>query len=115
MLWTSSLDAEPTFDPADDWQLTKTLHSYQASKFQTELVCAELEQRTLAAQRGSGARDLAELVAPAGEIHHLTVSPGVVATNMSALLNIWIPCYQYLMFAVFWLVRHSPPSARVLF
>ena len=44
----SSLDAEPTFDPADDWQLTKTLHSYQASKFQTELVCAELEQRTLA-------------------------------------------------------------------
>ena len=107
----SSLDAEPTFNPADDWQLTKTMHSYQASKFQTELIGAELEERTLEAQVTGRAGSLPELVAPAGEIHHLIVSPGVVATNMSSLLNIWIPYYRYLMLAVFWLVRflaHSP-------
>ena len=99
VLWMSSLDAEPAFDPVSDWQLTKTYHSYQASKFQTELICAELEERTLEAQVAGRAQSMSELVAPAGEIHHLTVSPGVVATNMSTLLNIWIPYWQWLMFA----------------
>ena len=108
----SSLDAEPEFDPKDDWQLTKTMHSYQASKFQIELVATELERRTLEAQETGRASSMSELVAPHGEIHHFVVSPGVTATNMSSLLNIWIPYYRYLMLAVFWLVRslaHSPP------
>ncbi len=104
----SSLDAEPAFDPKDDWQLTKTTHSYQASKYQAELICSELEKRTLEAQETGRASSLSELVAPHGEIHHQISSPGITATNMSALLNIPIPGWRYLMLAAFFLV--SPPS-----
>ncbi|KAI0716004.1 hypothetical protein C8T65DRAFT_642505 [Cerioporus squamosus] len=105
VLWMSSLDAEPEFDPSDDWQLTKTMHSYQASKFQTELIAAELERRTLEAQETGRASSMPELVAPHGEIHHLVVSPGVIATNMSSLLNIPIPGWRWLMITAFYVVR----------
>ncbi|KAI0743762.1 hypothetical protein C8Q80DRAFT_858877 [Daedaleopsis nitida] len=105
VLWMSSIDAEPAFDPKDDWQLTKTLHSYQASKFQTELICSELEKRTLEAQETGAASSMKELIAPNGEIHHLIVSPGIVATNMSSLLNIPLWGWRYLMIAAFFLVR----------
>ncbi|TBU37237.1 hypothetical protein BD309DRAFT_974457 [Dichomitus squalens] len=105
VLWMSSLDAEPEFDPADDWQLTKTYHSYQASKFQIELIVSELEKRTIEAQETGRASSLGETVAPHGEIHHLIVSPGITSTNMSSLLNIWIPGWRYLMIASFWIVR----------
>ncbi len=107
VLWMSSLDAEPEFDPSDDWQLTKTMHSYQASKFQIELIAAELERRTLEAQETGRASNMSELVAPHGEIHHLVVSPGVTATNMSSLLNIPIPGWRWLMLTAFFLVRSS--------
>lgn len=108
VLWMSSLDAEPTFDLEDDWQLTKTLHSYQASKFQTELICSELEKRTREAQQNGHASSMQELVAPDGEIHHLITSPGITATNMSSLLNIPIPGWRYLMLTAFFLVRTQP-------
>ncbi|KAH9939356.1 uncharacterized protein BXZ73DRAFT_43814 [Epithele typhae] len=110
VLWMSSLDAEPSFDPADDWQLTKTVHSYQASKWQVDFLCHALEQRAIRLQAAGGDERRAgvsfpELVAPSGEIHHVTISPGVVATSMSALLKIPIPGYQWLMLAAFWVVR----------
>ena len=105
VLWMSSLDAEPTFNPADDWQLTKTMHSYQASKFQIELIATELERRTLEAQETGRASSMSELVAPHGEIHHFVVSPGVTATNMSSLLNIPLPGWRWLMLTAFFLVR----------
>ncbi|KAI9061931.1 hypothetical protein FKP32DRAFT_1612868 [Trametes sanguinea] len=104
VLWMSSLDAEPTFDLDEDWQLTKTLHSYNASKFQIELICAELERRTLEAEAGR-APAMPELVAPHGEVHHYVVSPGITSTNMSALLNIPIPGWRYLMLTAFIIVR----------
>ena len=105
VLWMSSLDAQPLFNLEDDWQLTKTYHSYQASKFQIELIACELEKRTLEAQESGRASSLEETVAPHGEIHHLIVSPGITSTNMSSLLNIWIPGWRYLMIAAFWTVR----------
>ncbi|CDO76590.1 hypothetical protein BN946_scf184868.g4 [Trametes cinnabarina] len=105
VLWMSSLDAEPTFDPKDDWQLTKTLHSYNASKFQIELICAELEKRTREAAAGRAPSTMSELVAPHGEVHHYVVSPGITSTNMSALLNIPIPGWRCLMLAAFFIVR----------
>ncbi|PIL26432.1 hypothetical protein GSI_12190 [Ganoderma sinense ZZ0214-1] len=105
VLWMSSLDSEPVFDPKDDWQLTKTYHSYQASKFQIDLIASELEKRTVEALEAGRVSSMEETVAPHGEIHHLIVSPGIISTNMSSLLNIWIPGYQYLMAVAFWLVR----------
>ena len=106
----SSLDAEPAFDPTDDWQLTKTYHSYQASKFQIELIASELEKRTIEAQETGRAASLGKTVAPRGEIHHLIVSPGIISTNMSLLLNIWVPGWRYLMLTAFWIVRPPSPS-----
>ena len=108
VLWMSSLDSEPVFDPKDDWQLTKTHHSYQASKYQIDLIASELEKRTVEAQETGRASTLEETVAPHGEIHHIIISPGITSTNMSALLNIWIPGWRYLMVAAFWIVRLFP-------
>ncbi|KAI0324811.1 hypothetical protein GY45DRAFT_1313202 [Cubamyces sp. BRFM 1775] len=105
VLWTSSLDAEPLFDPKEDWQLTKTMHSYNASKYQIELICSELERRTVEAEEEGRASSWPELVAPHGEFHHYIVSPGITSTNMSTLLNIPIPGWRYLMLAAFWIVR----------
>ncbi|KAL7278441.1 hypothetical protein ACG7TL_007438 [Trametes sanguinea] len=104
VLWMSSLDAEPSFDLNEDWQLTKTLHSYNASKFQIELICAELERRTLEAEAGR-VPAMPELVAPHGEVRHYIVSPGITSTNMSTLLNIPIPGWRYLMLTAFVIVR----------
>lgn len=100
VIWMSSLDSEPIFDLKEDWQLTKTMHSYNASKFQIELIVAELERRTL-----EGAPSIPDVSAPNGEFHHYIVSPGITATNMSTLLNIPIPGYRYLMLAAFYIVR----------
>ncbi|OSD03881.1 hypothetical protein PYCCODRAFT_1434279 [Trametes coccinea BRFM310] len=104
VLWMSSLDAEPSFDLDQDWQLTKTLHSYNASKFQIELICAELERRTLEAEAGR-APAMPEVIAPHGEVRHYIVSPGITSTNMSTLLNIPIPGWRYLMLTAFVIVR----------
>ncbi|KAI0669094.1 hypothetical protein C8Q78DRAFT_978735 [Trametes maxima] len=104
VLWMSSIDSEPLFDPKDDWQLTKTLHSYHASKFEIEAVSSELERRTIETEEQGGS-SRADLVAPHGEFHHYIVSPGITSTNMSTLLNIPIPGWQYLMLAAFWFVR----------
>ncbi|EIW56997.1 uncharacterized protein TRAVEDRAFT_73290 [Trametes versicolor FP-101664 SS1] len=100
VIWMSSLDSEPIFDLKEDWQLTKTMHSYNASKFQIELIVAELERRTF-----EGAPSIPDVSAPNGEFHHYIVSPGITATNMSTLLNIPIPGYRYLMLAAFYIVR----------
>ncbi|KAM5539663.1 hypothetical protein V8D89_006772 [Ganoderma adspersum] len=85
VIWMSSLVAAPLFDPIDDWQLTKTLHSYEASKFQIDLVASELERLTLEASATSSSQPA--FVSANGAVHHLISSPGVVATNMMDLLG----------------------------
>ncbi|KAI0820494.1 hypothetical protein BC628DRAFT_1422829 [Trametes gibbosa] len=105
VLWMSSLDAEPTFDPKEDWQLTRTKNSYNASKYQIDLICAELGRRTLQAMCDGPTSSSPDVVAPCGEFHHYIVSPGITPSNMSALLNIPIPGWRYLMLAVFYIVR----------
>ena len=104
----SSIDAMPSFDPLDDWQLTRTRHSYEAAKFQVESIASELEQLGLQALEKDDRSSLPEFVSADGEIHHLTSGPGVVPTNMMSLLNIKLPGYRAGTTAVFWLV--SLPS-----
>ncbi|TBU28350.1 hypothetical protein BD309DRAFT_959520 [Dichomitus squalens] len=95
VLWMGSLEAAPLFDPEDDWQLTNTLHSYQGSKYELELLSFELDKRALNPQHADVGTALGDLAGSHGEIRHLIVSPGVVQTNMSKTLNIKIPGYLF--------------------
>jgi len=70
----SSHEANPTFYDPVDWQLTKTAHSYESSKFQIDLIAHQLDQISL--REGS-----AEL-----PIRHLIVLPGIAGTNIASAL-----------------------------
>nr|VWO98099.1 Uncharacterized protein [Ganoderma boninense] len=106
VIWMSSMDAMPSFDPADDWQLTKTQHSYEGAKFQAESIAAELEHLGIQAREGNlQSPSPPDFVSTDGEVHHLISSPGVVPTNMMTLLGIKLPGYRAGTTAVFWLTR----------
>ena len=104
VLWMGSLEAAPLFHPDDDWQLTETMHSYQGSKYEVELLSFELDKRALNAQSKvrTTALDGSDRLRP--QIRHIIVSPGVIQTNMSKLLNIKIPGYLWQARVLFGLV-----------
>ncbi|ELU45592.1 UDP-xylose synthase [Rhizoctonia solani AG-1 IA] len=63
VLWTTSLEGRPSFFPGiDDYQLVSASHSYEASKYESELVACALDE--LESERNNGVR-------------HLAVHPGV--------------------------------------
>lgn len=63
MIWISSMDSMgEKYDP-EDWQLVKSLFSYQVSKYQIELIAHQLNE------------------SHNPQIWHLAVGPGVVASN----------------------------------
>ena len=99
----SSLVAAPSFDPEDDWQLAKTLHSYEGSKFQIDLIASELERLGVEAQEHATA-SLSDFVSADGAVHHLISSPGVVPTNMMSLLGTNSPGQRASAAFVFWIV-----------
>ncbi|KAF9500189.1 NAD(P)-binding protein [Pleurotus eryngii] len=71
VLWMSSLEGRPGYYEAEDWQLLKTRHSYQASKYQMDLIATILDRRVLNDSN-----------AP----RHLIVHPAVTHTNVSHAL-----------------------------
>lgn len=71
VLWTSSLEAQPCWYSHDDWQLLKTNHAYEGSKYEIDLVSSELQRRGQEAGGDSNA------------VRHITVHPGVVWSDMS--------------------------------
>ncbi|ETW84523.1 hypothetical protein HETIRDRAFT_312795 [Heterobasidion irregulare TC 32-1] len=72
VLWMSSLEANPVHYDTEDWQLTKSLHSYEGSKYQMDLIGAELNRRALRQTPPS--------------VRHFVVHPGVVYTAIDAVL-----------------------------
>ena len=77
VIWTSSFAAHAhTFD-ADDWQLVNTSQPYEASKFQMDLICAELSHRA----------------GPSAQVRHFTVHPGTVDSSISTALDSGILTY----------------------
>ncbi|KAJ8587649.1 hypothetical protein M405DRAFT_821239 [Rhizopogon salebrosus TDB-379] len=70
----SSHEANPIFYDPSDWQLTKTAHSYESSKFQMDLIAHQLNQASLREESD-------EL-----PVRHLTVLPGVAGTNIANVL-----------------------------
>ncbi|KAH9970846.1 NAD(P)-binding protein [Lactifluus volemus] len=71
VLWMSSLTAHADnfYDPTD-WQLVDSSQPYEGSKFQIELIRAELSRRA----------------GPASPVRHFTVHPGVVFSSIDAAL-----------------------------
>lgn len=70
----SSLEGCPGYYEAEDWQLLKTQHSYQASKYQMDLIATILDRRVLKGSNGSNAP------------RHLIIHPAVTHTNVSHAL-----------------------------
>ena len=86
----SSLEASPTAYSRDDWQGIKTDMSYEASKYQIDLIATKLHMRSLE-----------ENSEP--PIRHLLVHPGIAESNMSKDLVFSI--IEYLKLAIFYIVR----------
>ncbi|KAH9024502.1 NAD(P)-binding protein [Lactarius pseudohatsudake] len=72
VVWVSSLETRAEVFDADDWQLVKSDRPYEGTKFQTDLVCAELARRA-----GSS---------PTAAVRHIAVHPGVVYSLIDAAL-----------------------------
>ncbi|KAH9991659.1 hypothetical protein BJV74DRAFT_836115 [Russula compacta] len=70
VLWMSSLAAHASAYDADDWQLVDSSTPYEGTKFQMDLISAELSRRA----------------GPSAPIRHFTVHPGVVNSSIDAAL-----------------------------
>lgn len=93
MIWTSSLEGQPCWYDSDDWQLIKTDHSYEASKYQIDLVAGKLDQRS---------RD------PGGEsnlVRHFIAHPGIAHSNMTNGMVFFF--FDMCKVALFWVVSDN--------
>ena len=68
----SSLESRAEAYSADDWQLVESQLPYEGTKFQTDLVCAELARR-------AGPLSTAA-------VRYITVHPGVVDSSIDAAI-----------------------------
>ncbi|KAG6831902.1 hypothetical protein H0H87_003553 [Tephrocybe sp. NHM501043] len=90
VVWSSSLEASPSFFDAEDWQNKKTEHSYESTKYQIDLISTRLDQ--LALQRPASRR-----------VRHFISHPGVCSTNVAnALVG---PVLNFCKIVVFYIVR----------
>jgi 3-keto steroid reductase len=95
VLWTTSLEGTHFYRP-DDWQLVETDHSYEASKYQTELIASQLENQAL---RLEGQTNL-----PA-KVRHVLIHPGCASTGIAD--NLVHPVLVYFMHLTFYFVSLS--------
>ncbi|KDQ65009.1 hypothetical protein JAAARDRAFT_202254 [Jaapia argillacea MUCL 33604] len=102
VIWTSSLEAHRLYD-SDDFQLTKTDHSYEGSKYQIELIATQLARREDREKN----------------IRHFIVHPGVASTNISASkLNFFTEFFKVLTFFIarfFGSPHHTITAANAAF
>ncbi|KAG1847544.1 NAD(P)-binding protein [Suillus subalutaceus] len=86
VIWMSSHESSPIYYDPTDWQLVKSAHSYESSKFQIDLIAHQLDQASL-----QGSDKL--------PTRHLTVLPGVAGTNIAnALLGTFSSMCMFLSF-----------------
>ncbi|THH20290.1 hypothetical protein EW146_g1049 [Bondarzewia mesenterica] len=87
VLWMSSLESNPDHYDPKDWQLVNSLHSYEGSKYQIDLIGAELNRRALKTRSLS--------------TRHFVVHPGVVYTAIDVvLLGAFLHQLKHLVFYV---------------
>ena len=73
VVWSSSLEASPKFYDSEDWQLTKTEHSYESSKYQIDIIATNLDRIALNSNEEK-------------PIRHFVSEPGVCSTSISKAL-----------------------------
>jgi 3-keto steroid reductase len=95
VLWTTSLEATHFYRP-EDWQLVETNHSYEGSKYQTELVAGQLENQALR---------LEEQTNRPAKVRHVLIHPGCASTGIAD--NLLPLILVYLMKLTFYIVRPS--------
>ncbi|KAG6829684.1 hypothetical protein H0H92_003802 [Tricholoma furcatifolium] len=89
-VWSSSLEASPAYFDPEDWQNKSTEHSYEATKYQIDLISTRLDQLSL--QRPASRR-----------IRHFITHPGVCSTNVAnALIG---PVLDMCKLLAFYIVR----------
>ncbi len=92
----SSLEAQPWYDE-DDWQLFKTDHSYEGSKYQIDLIASKLAKRSLEAKGEADA------------VRHYLVHPGVVHSNMTnGMIFFFFDMCKVILFYIVRFLVHSP-------
>lgn len=75
VIWVSSHEASSEFYDPKDWQLVKSEHSYESSKYQMNLLSLHLDREATRNQ-----------VAGKPIVRHITVLPGVAGTNIASAL-----------------------------
>ena len=93
VLWTTSMEATH-FYRSEDWQLVETDHSYESSKYQTELVAVQLENQALGLEQQTN---------QSAKVRHILIHPGCTSTGI--VDNLIHPLLTYLMSLSFYFVR----------
>lgn len=89
MIWMSSLEGQPRWYNHDDWQLVKTDHSYEASKYQIDLISSRLAQQSKESEGESSV------------IQHFLVHPGIVHSNMTnGMINLFFDMCKVMFFYI---------------
>ncbi|KAJ3534524.1 hypothetical protein NM688_g7122 [Phlebia brevispora] len=89
MIWMSSLEGQPCWYDHDDWQLVKTDHSYEGTKYQIDLISSRLAQQS---REPNGEGDI---------VQHYTVHPGIAHSNMtSGMVYFFFDMCKVLLFYV---------------
>jgi 3-keto steroid reductase len=95
----SSLEARPKYYISSDYQLLSTSHSYEASKYQIDLLATQLD---LKSQKGDDDP----------KIRHFITQPGISCTNIdTALIGVVQQIFKIL---VFYLVRSPHLSLAIV-
>ncbi|KAF8164871.1 3-keto sterol reductase [Crassisporium funariophilum] len=99
VIWCSSLEASPKFYDSNDWQLKTTEHSYESTKYQTDLIATNLDHLALRSTNGK-------------QIRHFVSEPGVCATTISQALTAgplleWLKVFAFYLGRLFGSPHHS--------
>ena len=89
VIWCSSLEASPKFYDPEDWQLTKSEHSYECSKYQIDIMAINLDRMALNSKEGK-------------LIRHFVSEPGVCSTSIARALVSGI--FDFIKLFLFYLV-----------
>ncbi|KAI0347014.1 hypothetical protein BDW22DRAFT_485718 [Trametopsis cervina] len=89
VIWTSSLESQPRWYDRDDWQLVKTDHAYEASKYQIDLVAGKLDK--ISRQQGGEGDVIRHMIAHPG-VSHSEMTRGMVSyvTDICKILAFYV-------------------------
>lgn len=96
LIWQSSLEGQPCWYDHDDWQLVKTDHSYEGTKYQIDLIASKLNEQSLL---------------PGGEsnvVRHFLVHPGIVHSNMTnGMVYVFFDTLKVMLFYIVSTLSHK--------